>query len=888
MPAKRVRHPELGQGIVLFEHGSRISALYPRVGIKQRLASELRAIDENIGDGRLIARLQAECVEALNDRWGVFSPMRIDLLPHQMWVCQTVKREFPIRWLIADDVGLGKTVEAGLIISPLLASRQIDRVLIICPASLVHQWQQRLFTMFGWNFLDYDSADDFDGASYWERNHRVIASLHTLRTDAENRHRRLLEAPSWDLVMVDEAHHLHATEDGHASKGFRLMEQLVEAGKVTSQLFFTGTPHRGKDYGFYALLELLKPNEFDRNAPASSQVKHLKSVMIRNNKAVVTDMAGNRLFRGLHVHPRSFLYSDDEARFYDALESFIRDGRIYAHSLKDGQVRTRVQLLLCAMQKLAASSVAAMRHALEKRLASQAQKIGEQENIRNILKGLSEIDDLDDSRSGLEERLVQLETQVRVLANERPALEELIRLARCVSEETKIRGIVDFIAATFKEEKVLIFTEYKATQALLLDSLKKRFGVDGKATFINGEGRIAGVLTKEGRDWVVEREQATQDFNTGEARFLVATEAAGEGVDLQEKCHILIHADMPWNPMRMHQRVGRIYRYGQTHDVSVYYWINPKTKDGEIHALLQEKIVRINEAFRGAMDDPEDMALLVLGMESQGFYDSIFSEMPDGNRAGLREWFDDKTKTFGGGEAIRKVREICGNAIKFDYSTLSDSIPKLDLADLKPLIEAVLHVHGKQLSAVGEGFGFTTPSAWLAEREGGFKKQYEDLTFDRKAKVRKLERKLLGVGHSVIGQVLRDALSWDGLFAVVKGDFQWESLVVLRVWAGADAVNERLWPAIVGVVFELGRLRFLRDWEVLKALNVLQWVDPKSSEVSYDNRADTFGRKAVHHLAISADGKDLLKEVLDSREESHNDDIEVIGVLLSKDKPLKQ
>ena len=181
---------------------------------------------------------------------GAYSLARAsDLLPHQLWVCHRALRQWPIRLLIADDVGLGKTVEAGLILWPLLASGRVRRFLVLAPASLVEQWQYRLRTLFDIRMSMYRPEVDRPKADFWSTHNQVIASLQTMRMDRAGRHERLLDASAWDMLIVDEAHHLNADKQTGKTLGYEFVERLVEDQRLQSCLFFTGTPHRGKPYG---------------------------------------------------------------------------------------------------------------------------------------------------------------------------------------------------------------------------------------------------------------------------------------------------------------------------------------------------------------------------------------------------------------------------------------------------------------------------------------------------------------------------------------------------------------------------------------------------------------------------------------------------------------
>jgi hypothetical protein len=293
--------------IIRFEHG--IEDCDKRELVVVRTLQQV--LEAEAWDGALpvITRALAEAIQSTNDQWGVFARSRIDLLPHQLWVCRQVLQQWPARWLVADDVGLGKTVEAGLILWPLLARGLVKRLLIMCPASLVEQWQYRLRTMFDIRLAQYVAEADTPRADFWGTHHQVVASLQTLRSAHGGRHERLFEGPPWDLLIVDEAHHLNADEESGPTHGYKLVQRLVDESRVTSIVFFTGTPHRGKDFGFLSLLRLLRP-EFDPRQPMRRQLGRLATVMIRNNKQNVTDLHGLRLFQRQDVRSETYTYSD--------------------------------------------------------------------------------------------------------------------------------------------------------------------------------------------------------------------------------------------------------------------------------------------------------------------------------------------------------------------------------------------------------------------------------------------------------------------------------------------------------------------------------------------------------------------------------------------------
>ena len=773
----------------------------------------------------VVTRILGECIRSVNDAWGVFSRSRIALLPHQLWVCKRVLESWPTRWLVADDVGLGKTIEAGLILTPLLSSGRVRRLLILAPASLVEQWQVRLREMFDIRISKYVPAADTEASDFWNTQDRVIASAHTLRLDKGNRWERLLDANSWDLLLIDEAHHMNVDEQGHRTLSYQLVERLQERGKVLSLVLFTGTPHRGKDTGFLSLLKLLRPNDFDPEQPLDQQVEKLRTVMIRNNKQSVTNMSGEPLFTPVRSRRETYAYSPQEARFYEQLTQFIMTGRAYAASL-GFQDRRMVILILITMQKLASSSVAAVRRALARRLARLRQAKTKLEESREYLTHLQELRAEDDPAnldeiSRLEERVAESLHGVDLNPNEIPALEELLAAAKEVTDETKIARILSVVDEFFADRSVLFFTEYKATQALLMSALHNRYG-DGCVTFINGDGFIEGVLDSSGNisDRTEDRYLATARFNRGDFRFLVSTEAAGEGVDLQQNCSALIHVDLPWNPMRLHQRVGRLSRYGQTDPVDVVTVRNPETVESRIWDLLDEKLARINLAFQGAMDDPEDIRQLVIGMASPGIFTKVFADAdPTLSGQTLDDWFDTETATFGGEDAVHTVRSLVGQVSRFDFGAVAGQIPRVDLPDLVPFFKAVLAVRGRRPDQAEDlRLRFRAPDEWKDDFLIAAVDRY-DLIFAREPQPKEGED-VAGVGLRVVDRAVRDAVELTGGFGTIRG-----LDAPIFVFSVRDRITGSDGPVRAVVVAAQsdadGAWNLIRDWELMRRLNPL-------------------------------------------------------------------
>ena len=835
-----VVHSKFGRGRVRMDDGVSVLVRFEH-RLEECLPSDLELI-ESLGERavaakydpalNVITRILGNSILSVNDAWGVFSRSRINLLPHQLWVCKRVLESWPTRWMVADDVGLGKTIEAGLILTPLLTSGRVKRLLILAPASLVEQWQVRLREMFDIRIPIYAPNIDTENSDYWNTHDKVIASAHTVRLDTGGRWDRLIDSKPWDMVVVDEAHHLNVDEERGRTLSFELVENLQARGRVHSMVFFTGTPHRGKDYGFLHLLKLLRPDDFNPTEPLETQVRKLRTVMIRNNKSRVTDMKGRPIFTPVRQHRETYAYTPEEARFYAKLTEFIVTGKAYAAGLGQQQRRMAI-LVLITMQKLASSSVAAVRRAIVKRLErlkEAKEKIDLSTPDLARIKVLQAEDDPAnlDELARLEERVAEnLGDVIHLNPNEIPALEELLDAADEVIFETKIQRILDVVEETFSDRSVLFFTEYKATQALLMSALNSRYG-DGCVTFINGDGFIEDVKNVNGDAYTQkeDRRRAAARFNRGDVRFLVSTEAAGEGVDLQENCSSLVHVDLPWNPMRMHQRVGRLSRYGQYKPVDVITVRNPDTVESRIWECIDQKVDRITLAFQGAMDDPEDMRQLVIGMASPRMFTNIFADAePELRGQRLEQWFDSKTATFGGDDAVRVVQNLVGNVARFDFGEVAKQIPMVDLHDLIPFFKAIFAVLGKRPNQVDDvRLSFKTPQQWTSDFT--IAERY-DLLFARKPRPKDGED-IAGVGLKVVDQAIQSATNLRDMLGFV-GELDGPIVVFAlrdRITGSEGAVR----TVIVGVQKrKVNAWIILKDWELIKILNPL--ADKPRSQV---------------------------------------------------------
>jgi len=824
-----VMHAVHGQGVLMMTERDTAVVRFAH-GIEQVFSADLvsvlsvaEAAEHAVVSSSLevALKVQAEAIASVNDAWGVFTRSRISLLPHQLWVCHRALRDWPIRLLIADDVGMGKTIEAGLVLWPLLANRRVQRVLVLAPAKLVEQWQQRLRSMFDIRAAIYHPDLDTVRADFWGIHQIVVASLPTIRADNKGRHQRLLDAPAWDMVIVDEAHHLNVEEGANRTLGFDLLDKLQLAGKVESCVLFSGTPHRGKSYGFWSLMSLVDREVFGPKRNEAEMLRALPRYLIRNAKQKATDMKGNRLFQPLRQFPETFTYTPAEDAFYRLMSEFIMAGKAYASSLAKAE-GGQVILVLIALQKLASSSIAAVLAALKTRHGRLGQ---EASRSRAELEMPADAGD-DELQQALDAWARDAKrARLQLMEDEGRHLEDLIAAGELVTEETRVRKAIEVIGRRFADEPVLMFTEYKRTQALMVAALMAEFG-DDCVGFMNGDDRLEDVSLPDGRltNLSGRREDMCDAFNAGRIRFLVSTEAGGEGIDLQHRCSALIHVDLPWNPMRLHQRVGRLNRYGQERPVSVVSLRNPDTVESMIWEKLESKLSSIMLAVGSAMDEPEDLLQLVLGMSGERIFDQLFAGAAGISRERLDSWFDEAAGTLGGAPALKAVQDLVGHAASFDLSALKD-VPPVDLPDLLPFFQNLLTLNHRRPKVDGHALSFKTPEEWITSH--AIRRSYENLLFDRNLPAGAGD--LMGVGHPLMEKALQQAFRLSGVFCVAEG--LKAPLQVISVSSRVTGRSEASRRFVFGISGQPDNFVLLKDWEVLRELGQCRLKDEPAADV---------------------------------------------------------
>lgn len=551
---------------------------------------------------RFRLRNLSRAIEMWNENTGSLSHLDIDPLPHQIHLVHHILASGNLNWLIADDVGLGKTIEVGMLLSALNQRGNFKRVLIVTPAGLVKPWQEEMRFKFRMDdFRIYGRDFEINEPYQWKLYDRVIASLDRLKL--EEHLNSVMQAEPWDLVIFDEAHRLSRRQWGQkfeAADRFKLAAAMRE--RTDSLLLLTATPHQGMQDKFQALLELIRPDLRPEIQTLTLNPEVLRGMVYRNQKAYVTDAEGNFIFKGKITRSIDVPQTEEESAFDEALRKYLREG--YAAGHAKGRAGIAIGFVMTVYRKLAASSINAIHTALVRRLNRLKSEL---DTSRTTASSAEE----DDRFAGeAEEMFEAVETSAAQFF-----LGEIEMLGALIAQSTALLGkdgkTTHFVEQLIREivtpnprERVVIFTEYRATQEHLSNVLEARFGADRVNVIhggLNQDDRIAEIASFE---------------STGQ--FLISTEAGGEGINLQRHCHIMVNFDLPWNPMRLVQRVGRLYRYGQENNVVVFNVHCAQSLDAEI---LKTMYVRLQQVVA-------DMAH-VSDEFNQGMEDEILGEVAD-------------------------------------------------------------------------------------------------------------------------------------------------------------------------------------------------------------------------------------------------------------------
>ena len=798
-PGLKISHDELGDGVVVGRESTGYVTVFFRAhGERQVPADSLRpAADrfDQIVQGMVPATpdrleqlwLAVEAEELpLMESATTLTSAKVDLLPHQVVLVHRVANARPKRFLVADEVGLGKTIEAALILRELASRGELTRAIMIVPAGLVENWRRELNEVFHLDFEVFGSEGDVTDrkTNAFAKHNRLIVSVDTIKRPA--RVKKLLAAPPWDLVVFDEAHHLSVYRYGSRVKkteNFKLAEAIRD--HCRDLILLSATPHQGDHFRFWMLIRLLNPELFESDQDMVENRHRLNAVVIRRTKADACAQDGSPLFVRRTVHTQGFELTDQEKELYDALLNYLQDG--YNLAAQQGNKGRALGFVMTVFQKIAASSFAAIRSTLQRRLLMLTIQEGiERDELldvdgrnrvlaeaRQIIHEIYAIPH--DAVGNAQTEQVLADAKYQLLKKRKEALsfasaaeshsdseleagsgeesaallvvlalpEERQRIQALLAQfpddiESKTAMLVHALRQIWQQnpdEKVVIFATYLGTVEAIRKQLDQVFPA-------------AGVDVLKGGDHGAKTAAQKRFRRKDGPKVLVCTAAGREGINLQF-ARILFNYDLPWNPMDLEQRIGRIHRYGQESTAQVYNLVATDTIEGQIYLLLEEKLNDIAKTL-GKVDEQgqiaEDLRTQVLGqLGSTLSYDRLYQEA-------IRDPTLQRTRQE------LEVAMTNANLARQVVFELFQELDRFNLGDYQKFDDAgrgmqrLVGFIARAARLKGERFDQDSATGWRLARDGEPEMVF---TTDRDAALQEETLQLVGLEHPVVQLFLR-------------------------------------------------------------------------------------------------------------------------------------
>jgi len=705
-------------------------------------------------------------------------------LPHQITAVygEMLPRQ-PLRFLLADDPGAGKTIMSGLLIKELIARGDLERCLVVAPGGLVEQWQDELGDKFNLEFdiLSRDMIENSrSGNPFNDRNH-LIARLDMLARNEELQE-KLKRSQEWDLIISDEAHRMSASYFGNEVKFTKRYQLGQKLGQICRHLLLmTATPHNGKEADFQLFMALLDGDRFEGRFRDGVHYADTGDMMRRLTKEELLKFDGTPLFPERRAYTVKYDLSDEEASLYAAVTEYVRTemNRVQRFAETDGKKRNNVGFALQILQRRLASSPAAIYQSLkrrrerlenelaEARLIARGKKIQftpesellSDEVLRNIDEyGEDEIEEFEETISTTAtsaETIEQLEIEVETLrALEKQAL-GVLRSGKDTKwlELNKILDDEMMIDSDGVRRKLIIFTEAKDTLHYLAEKIRTRLGKPENVDVIHGG------VTREARRTVIKRFMQDRDL-----MVLVANDAAGEGVNLQ-RGHLMVNYDLPWNPNKIEQRFGRIHRIGQTEVCHLWNLVAADTREGEVYGRLLEKMETARSALKGRVYD-------VLGelFEGTSLKELLWEAIQYGEREDVKERLLKKIDGAVDYEHIEKLlkkRKLTNDMMP--ESAVEEIRLEMERAEAQRLqphhiqsffIEAFKHLGGRFKSREEGRFEITHVPVRIRERDrligtgAPVQKRFERISFDKEFINQQPVAEFVCPGHPLLEAVI--------------------------------------------------------------------------------------------------------------------------------------
>lgn len=596
------------------------------------------------GDGalfRLVSEAHRIRLAHLFDPLLAVHASLVDPLPHQITaVYESMLPRQPLRFLLADDPGAGKTIMAGLLIKELIARGDLQRCLVVCPGSLAEQWQDELYRRFNLPFeiLTNDKLEAARTGNWFFETNLVIARLDKLSRNEDVQAKLAAPEIQWDLVVCDEAHKMSATffsGEVKYTKRYKLGQLLSQITRHF--LLMTATPHNGKEEDFQLFMALLDGDRFEGRFRDGVHVTDVSDLMRRMVKENLLKFDATPLFPERIAHTIPYLLSDPEARLYTAVTDYVRGEFNRAEALQNDKRAGTVGFALTILQRRLASSPEAIYQSLRRRRERLEKRLREEEQLQRGAQAVfdaaaslpamteEDIEDIEDSpddeQEAAVEEVVDQATAARTIAELQAeiltltGLEALALSVRRSGEDRKWRELAGLLSEVFSDaratqpaepdpsgpvpesvaaspsQKLVIFTEQRDT----LNYLEQRI-----TTLLGRKDAVVMIHGGMGREDRMKAQEAFRHDPT--VQVLVATDAAGEGINLQ-RAHLMVNYDLPWNPNRLEQRFGRIHRIGQTEVCHLWNLIAEGTREGEVYRTLLEKLDEARKALGGQVFD---------------------------------------------------------------------------------------------------------------------------------------------------------------------------------------------------------------------------------------------------------------------------------------------
>ena len=619
-------------------------------------------------DGALF-RLVSEALRIdfahLFDRFLAIHTSQVEPYPHQITaVYEEMLPRQPLRFLLADDPGAGKTIMAGLLIKELMMRGDLQRCLIVVPGNLVIQWQEELKDKFELYFeiLSNDHIKTTLTENVFEKMPKlVIARVDKLKRDKSSQEKKLQEnikSIEWDLIICDEAHKMSASFFGgevKETKRYKLGKILSDSKTTRHFLLMTATPHNGKEEDFQLFMRLLDGDRFEGKFRNGVHYADTSDMMRRMLKEDLVDLEGKPLLPERLSYSLAYHLSHLEALLYKQVTEYVEKEFNRADQLEKGR-KTSIGFALTILQRRLASSPEAIYKSLQGRRDRLENKLRQKEDLLKTLTCLDS-EDLEDlpvvERENQEDEFVDQATAASTIAELRAEIDKLEKLVQLAQEVRKsgtdtkweelsklFKNNPEMFDSQGQRRKIIVFTEHRATLDYLLLRVRGIIGEKAVAT-------IHGGIKQE------DRQKIQDDFNQNPTvQVLVANDAAGEGINLHESCHLMINYDLPWNPNRLEQRFGRIHRIGQTEICHLWNLVAVDTREGKVFQRVLEKLEVARKALGGKVFDVLGEAIDGKQLEKLLIEAIRYGDRPD-KQAKLEQDIEDKLNL----ENLQKILE---------------------------------------------------------------------------------------------------------------------------------------------------------------------------------------------------------------------------------------